>query len=131
MESIKKKQLIIPLPKTLLISNSQPNEKPLVNINISDHYTRVKSQSLPPPATPHCSPNGVDALSFPPTPPPRVFGVQRGSTTNSLDRAFIEKKQQLCVYLVLFLVIVISFRLLCFTIIHLLVVVAGKVSMGR
>ncbi|KAL2245149.1 UNVERIFIED_CONTAM: COP9 signalosome complex subunit 6a [Sesamum indicum] len=80
---------------------------PLVIVNISDHYTRVKSQSLPPHA-------GADASSFPPAPPPRVFGcvigVQRGRTveifnsfellydpsTHSLDRAFLEKKQELC-----------------------------------
>ncbi|GFQ00307.1 cop9 signalosome complex subunit 6a [Phtheirospermum japonicum] len=76
---------------------------PLVIVNISDHYTRLKSQSL----TPH-SPAATD-----PSPPPRVFGcvigVQRGRTveifnsfeliydsfTNSLDRDFLEKKQQL------------------------------------
>ncbi|KAL7130662.1 hypothetical protein ABFS83_13G149800 [Erythranthe nasuta] len=87
---------------------------PLVIVNISDHYTRVKSQSLPPPATAHCAAhNNVEPSSLPPSPPPRVFGcvigVQRGRTveifnsfellydasTNSLDRAFIEKKQEL------------------------------------
>ncbi|KAL0328623.1 UNVERIFIED_CONTAM: COP9 signalosome complex subunita [Sesamum calycinum] len=50
---------------------------PLVIVNISDHYTRVKSQSLPP----H---SAADASSLPPPPPPRVFGcvigVQRGRT---------------------------------------------------
>ncbi|KAK4386849.1 COP9 signalosome complex subunita [Sesamum angolense] len=79
---------------------------PLVIVNISDHYTRVKSQSLPP----H---SAADASSLPPPPPPRVFGcvigVQRGRTveifnsfellydptTHSLDRAFLEKKQEL------------------------------------
>ncbi|KAK4398703.1 COP9 signalosome complex subunita [Sesamum angolense] len=82
---------------------------PLVIVNISDHYTRVKSQSLPTQA----APNGADASSLPPAPPPRVFGcvigVQRGRTveifnsfellydpsTHSLDRAFLEKKQEL------------------------------------
>ncbi|KAK6149487.1 hypothetical protein DH2020_017012 [Rehmannia glutinosa] len=87
---------------------------PLVIVNISDHYTRVKSQSLPPPATPHSALNGADTSSLsPPPPPPRVFGcvigVQRGRiveifnsfellydpTTHSLDRAFLEKKQEL------------------------------------
>ncbi|KAL0407066.1 UNVERIFIED_CONTAM: COP9 signalosome complex subunita [Sesamum latifolium] len=85
---------------------------PLVIVNISDHYTRVKSQSLPP----NSSASAADASSLPPTPPPRVFGcvigVQRGRTveifnsfellydpsTHSLDRAFLEKKQELCVY---------------------------------
>ncbi|KAL3637580.1 COP9 signalosome complex subunit 6 [Castilleja foliolosa] len=76
---------------------------PLVIVNISDHYTRLKSQSLPP----------HSAAAVDPSPPPRVFGcvigVQRGRTveifnsfeliydsfTNSLDRDFLEKKQQL------------------------------------
>ncbi|PON47178.1 JAB1/MPN/MOV34 metalloenzyme [Parasponia andersonii] len=93
---------------------------PLVIVNISDHYTRVKSQMQPPPPPP------IDSLSLPsdtapssssspsaPPPPPRVYGcvigVQRGRTveifnsfellydpsTNSLDRAFLEKKQEL------------------------------------
>ncbi|KAM3396473.1 COP9 signalosome complex subunit 6a [Capsicum galapagoense] len=79
---------------------------PLVILNVSDHYTRVKSQSQPP--TCHSS-NGADS----PTVPPRVFGcvigVQSGRTveifnsfellydpaTQSLDRAFLEKKQEL------------------------------------
>ncbi|XP_076948995.1 COP9 signalosome complex subunit 6a-like [Bidens hawaiensis] len=74
---------------------------PLVIVNISDHHTRVKSQSQPPTAT----------ASNPQ--PPRVFGcvigVQRGRTveifnsfellydpeTHSLDRTFLEKKQEL------------------------------------
>ncbi|CAN6478052.1 unnamed protein product [Victoria cruziana] len=68
---------------------------PLVIVNISDHYTRVKSQSAP-------QGNGA----------PRVFGcvigVQRGRTveifnsfellydasTETLDRAFLDKKQE-------------------------------------
>lgn len=96
---------------------------PLVIVNISDHFTRIKSQSAPP----HSAPNGVDASSLQPTPPQRVFGcvigVQRGRTveifnsfellyddsTHSLDRAFLEKKQELCNYIVtsflLFLII--------------------------
>ncbi|KAK4491823.1 hypothetical protein RD792_002600 [Penstemon davidsonii] len=73
---------------------------PLVIVNISDHYTRVKSQFLP-------TNGGADESS------PRVFGcvigVQRGRTveifnsfellyepsTHSLDRSFLEKKQEL------------------------------------
>ncbi|XP_010263068.1 PREDICTED: COP9 signalosome complex subunit 6a [Nelumbo nucifera] len=79
---------------------------PLVIVNISDHYTRVKSQAQPP----HGSSNGG---SSPPPQPPRVFGcvigIQRGRTveifnsfellydpsTESLDRSFLEKKQEL------------------------------------
>ncbi|GFZ07322.1 COP9 signalosome subunit 6B [Actinidia rufa] len=78
---------------------------PLVILNISDHYTRVKSQAQSPPS----AVNGGEATS----PPPRVFGcvigVQSGRTveifnsfellyypsTNSLDRSFLEKKQEL------------------------------------
>lgn len=82
---------------------------PLVILNISDHYTRVKSQSQTPQ-------NGAESTttSPPPPPPPRVFGcvigVQRGRTveifnsfellyypsSHSLDRSFLEKKQELC-----------------------------------
>ena len=88
---------------------------PLVIVNISDHYTRVKSQTQPT----HLSSNGGDGAAAaasppPPPPPPRVFGcvigVQRGRTveifnsfellydpvTHSLDRSFLEKKQELC-----------------------------------
>lgn len=96
---------------------------PLVIVNISDHYTRVKSQMNPPSLT--CSapspcalsngadaPDSADPSTSPPT--PRVFGcvvgVQRGRTveifnsfellydpkTHSLDRTFLEKKQELC-----------------------------------
>lgn len=89
---------------------------PLVIVNISDHYTRVKSQSQPPNPNPSSTPNGESSTS-PPPPPPRVFGcvigVQRGRTveifnsfellfdpsTNSLDRPFLEKKQELCQFL--------------------------------
>ncbi|KAG5578819.1 hypothetical protein H5410_049446 [Solanum commersonii] len=81
---------------------------PLVLLNISDHYTRVKSQATGADAG-ACSSGGADS----PPPPPRVFGcvigVQRGRTveifnsfellydpsTHSLDRAFLEKKQEL------------------------------------
>ncbi|KAG9136531.1 hypothetical protein Leryth_014374 [Lithospermum erythrorhizon] len=85
---------------------------PLVILNISDHYTRVKSQSHPPSSAAACaaaatSSNGCVAAAW------RVFGcvigVQKGRTveifnsfellydeaTNSLDRAFLEKKQEL------------------------------------
>lgn len=78
---------------------------PLVILNISDHYTRVKSQVI--------VSSGADS----PPQPPRVFGcvigVQRGRTveifnsfellydpsTQSLDRAFLEKKQELCQFI--------------------------------
>ncbi|CAI0396964.1 unnamed protein product [Linum tenue] len=78
---------------------------PLVMVNISDHYTRVKSQMNPP--------GGDSAAVKAPAPPPRVYGcvigVQRGRTveifnsfellydsaTDSLDRAFLLKKQEL------------------------------------
>ncbi|KAK6947169.1 Rpn11/EIF3F, C-terminal [Dillenia turbinata] len=81
---------------------------PLVIVNISDHYTRVKSQSNPPPTT-----TTTATATSPPSPPPRVFGcvigIQRGRTveifnsfellydpsTDSLDRSFLEKKQEL------------------------------------
>ncbi|KAK4723314.1 hypothetical protein R3W88_026093 [Solanum pinnatisectum] len=81
---------------------------PLVLLNISDHYTRVKSQ-----ATGADAGAGSSAGADSPPPPPRVFGcvigVQRGRTveifnsfellydpsTHSLDRAFLEKKQEL------------------------------------
>ncbi|KAF8414341.1 hypothetical protein HHK36_002342 [Tetracentron sinense] len=81
---------------------------PLVIVNISDHYTRVKSQGHPA----HASNNGAGATASPP-PLPRVFGcvigIQRGRTveifnsfellydpsTDSLDRSFLEKKQEL------------------------------------
>ncbi|CAH1436309.1 unnamed protein product [Lactuca virosa] len=84
---------------------------PLVIVNISDHHTRVKSQSQPPTA------NGGDVTSAssssPALPSSRVFGcvigVQRGPTIEifnsfellydpsnySLDRSFLEKKQEL------------------------------------
>ncbi|XP_022892222.1 COP9 signalosome complex subunit 6a-like [Olea europaea var. sylvestris] len=80
---------------------------PLVILNISDHYTRIKAQSQPPPTSSAVN----DAVSSPP--PPRVFGcvigVQRGrtveifnsfellydSSTHTLDRAFLENKQEL------------------------------------
>ncbi|XP_038897789.1 COP9 signalosome complex subunit 6a-like [Benincasa hispida] len=95
---------------------------PLVIVNISDHYTRVKSQMNPPSLTcsapsPCALSNGSDvADSADPStspPAPRVFGcvvgVQRGRTveifnsfellydpkTHSLDRPFLEKKQEL------------------------------------
>ncbi|XP_008796578.1 COP9 signalosome complex subunit 6-like [Phoenix dactylifera] len=85
---------------------------PLVIVNISDHYTRVKvqdqhSSSAASPAAGAASNGGA------PAPLPRVFGcvigVQRGRTveifnsfellfdpvTHTLDRAFLEKKQEL------------------------------------
>lgn len=106
---------------------------PLVIVNISDHYSRVKSQMHPPitnTATATTTPppnNGAEgAVETAPSSSsssalassPRVFGcvigVQRGRTveifnsfellydpaTHSLDRAFLEKKQELCYVLV-------------------------------
>lgn len=93
---------------------------PLVIVNISDHYTRVKSQMNPTAASHNnnnnnntaAAPNGGDGVVSPPI-PPRVYGcvigVQKGRTveifnsfellydpsTHSLDRAFLEKKQEL------------------------------------
>ncbi|OIW17386.1 hypothetical protein TanjilG_22498 [Lupinus angustifolius] len=87
---------------------------PLVIVNISDHYTRVKSQ-MNPPISHHnttTTTNGGDAVAS--SAPPRVYGcvigVQKGrtveifnsfellydSSNNSLDRPFLEKKQELC-----------------------------------
>ncbi|GAB2301148.1 COP9 signalosome complex subunit 6a [Dionaea muscipula] len=79
---------------------------PLVILNISDHHTRVRAQTQQNPFIT----NGSDAA---PPPPQRVFGcvigVQRGRTVEifnsfellydpsieSLDRAFLEMKQEL------------------------------------
>ncbi|CAJ2638586.1 unnamed protein product [Trifolium pratense] len=86
---------------------------PLVIVNISDHYTRVKSQMNPSHA-PHNNTvnNGGDSVVSS-LPSSRVYGcvigVQKGRTveifnsfellydpsTNSLDRPFLEKKQEL------------------------------------
>ncbi|TKY49877.1 COP9 signalosome complex subunit 6a [Spatholobus suberectus] len=85
---------------------------PLVIVNISDHYTRVKSQMNPTLAShSNAAPNGGDGVVSPL--PPRVYGcvigVQKGRTveifnsfellydpsTHSLDRSFLEKKQEL------------------------------------
>ncbi|MBA0786741.1 hypothetical protein Gotri_025603 [Gossypium trilobum] len=94
---------------------------PLVIVNISDHYTRVKSQlNLPPSltstssaATSNNNNNNSNGGENNQQPPPRVYGcvigVQRGRTveifnsfeliydpsTRSLDRSFLEKKQEL------------------------------------
>ncbi|CAI0396963.1 unnamed protein product [Linum tenue] len=85
---------------------------PLVMVNISDHYTRVKSQMNPPVTSTSCSNTNGNGNGAP-APPPRVYGcvigVQRGRTveifnsfellydsaTDSLDRAFLLKKQEL------------------------------------
>ena len=87
---------------------------PLVIVNISDHYTRVKSQMNPTHAPPHNNnnANGGDGVVSPLS--PRVYGcvigVQKGRTveifnsfellydpsSHSLDRTFLEKKQELC-----------------------------------
>ncbi|KAK8506485.1 hypothetical protein V6N13_016322 [Hibiscus sabdariffa] len=86
---------------------------PLVIVNISDHYTRVKSQMNPPPPTSATSnsnnSNGGENNQSPPRVYGCVIGVQRGRTveifnsfellydpsTHSLDRSFLEKKQEL------------------------------------
>ncbi|GKE10446.1 COP9 signalosome complex subunit 6a-like protein [Tanacetum coccineum] len=90
---------------------------PLVIVNISDHHTRVKAQSQPPPHTCHQDTNNNNSSSSSSSTTGlannRVFGcvigVQRGRTveifnsfellydpvTNSLDRAFLENKQEL------------------------------------
>ncbi|KAH1108706.1 hypothetical protein J1N35_012474 [Gossypium stocksii] len=94
---------------------------PLVIVNISDHYTRVKSQLNIPPsltstssaATSNNNNNNSNGGENNQQPPPRVYGcvigVQRGRTveifnsfeliydpsTRSLDRSFLEKKQEL------------------------------------
>jgi COP9 signalosome complex subunit 6 len=80
---------------------------PLVIVNVSDHYTRVKAQVA-------CSGDGSSSSGATAGQPPRVFGcvigVQRGRTveifnsfeivldpvTGTLDRSFLEKKQELC-----------------------------------
>ncbi|AQK58199.1 COP9 signalosome complex subunit 6a [Zea mays] len=80
---------------------------PLVIVNVSDHHTRVKAQAA-------CSADSSSPSSGPGAgQPPRVFGcvigVQRGRTveifnsfelvldpvSGTLDRAFLEKKQEL------------------------------------
>ncbi|XP_010536803.1 PREDICTED: COP9 signalosome complex subunit 6a [Tarenaya hassleriana] len=85
---------------------------PLVIVNISDHYTRVKTQLNPPPSVAAASGNGHGGdVAFQQN--PRVYGcvigVQRGRTveifnsfellydpiTDILDRSFLEKKQEL------------------------------------
>ncbi|XP_078443835.1 COP9 signalosome subunit 6A [Wolffia australiana] len=90
---------------------------PLVIVNISDHYTRIKSQAqLSQAAAGGACCNGGDsaqASSLTPAPPLRVvgcvIGVQRGRTveifnsfelvfdpvSQSIDRAYLEKKQEL------------------------------------
>jgi COP9 signalosome complex subunit 6 len=82
---------------------------PLVIVNVSDHHTRVKAQAA-------CSGDSSSPSSSAPGAgqPPRVFGcvigVQRGRTveifnsfelvldpvSGTLDRAFLDKKQELC-----------------------------------
>ncbi|XP_022734623.1 COP9 signalosome complex subunit 6a isoform X2 [Durio zibethinus] len=89
---------------------------PLVIVNISDHYTRVKSQMNPPPTSTSTSgtvnnnnSNGVELHQQFPRVYGCVIGVQRGRTveifnsfellydpsSHSLDRSFLEKKQEL------------------------------------
>ncbi|CAL5013287.1 unnamed protein product [Urochloa decumbens] len=79
---------------------------PLVIVNVSDHHTRVKAQAA-------CSGDSSSSSGTAAAQPPRVFGcvigVQRGRTveifnsfelvldpvSGTLDRAFLEKKQEL------------------------------------
>ncbi|XP_078163173.1 COP9 signalosome subunit 6A [Carex rostrata] len=87
---------------------------PLVIVNISDHYTRLKAQTLHSgESSSSAAPSNGGAAGSAPPAPPRVFGcvigVQRGRTveifnsfellfdpdTHTLDRAFLEKKQEL------------------------------------
>ncbi|AED96744.1 putative COP9 signalosome subunit 6, MPN domain-containing protein [Arabidopsis thaliana] len=85
---------------------------PLVIVNISDHYTRVKTQLNPPAsicASGHGSNNGEAMFQQNPRVYGCVIGVQRGRTveifnsfellydpsTQTLDRSFLEKKQEL------------------------------------
>ncbi|KAE8733502.1 COP9 signalosome complex subunit 6b [Hibiscus syriacus] len=83
---------------------------PLVIVNISDHYTRVKSQMNPPlVSSTSATVNGVEPQQQAPRIYGCVVGVQRGRTveifnsfellydpsTHSLDRPFLEKKQEL------------------------------------
>lgn len=86
---------------------------PLVMLNISDHFTRVKTQ-LSPPAASCATGNGSSNADATFLQNPRVYGcvigLQRGrtveifnsfellfdSTTDTLDRSFLEKKQELC-----------------------------------
>ncbi|CAE6243464.1 unnamed protein product [Arabidopsis arenosa] len=85
---------------------------PLVIVNISDHYTRVKTQLNPPAsicASGHGSNNGEAMIQQNPRVYGCVIGVQRGRTveifnsfellydpsTQTLDRSFLEKKQEL------------------------------------
>ncbi|XP_024011879.1 COP9 signalosome complex subunit 6a [Eutrema salsugineum] len=85
---------------------------PLVIVNISDHYTRVKTQLNPPAsvcASGNASNNGEAMFQQNPRVYGCVIGVQRGRTveifnsfellydpsTQTLDRSFLEKKQEL------------------------------------
>jgi COP9 signalosome complex subunit 6 len=85
---------------------------PLVMLNISDHFTRVKTQ-LNPPAASCATGNGSNNADAMLLQNPRVYGcvigLQRGRTVeifnsfelifdpalDTLDRSFLEKKQEL------------------------------------
>ncbi|GJN15831.1 hypothetical protein PR202_gb02774 [Eleusine coracana subsp. coracana] len=98
-----------PAPATAAASSSSGltfKLHPLVIVNVSDHYTRVKAQAA-------CSGDSSSSSGAVAGQPPRVFGcvigVQRGRmveifnsfelvldpVTGTLDRAFLEKKQEL------------------------------------
>ncbi|KAL1195232.1 COP9 signalosome complex subunit 6a [Cardamine amara subsp. amara] len=85
---------------------------PLVIVNISDHYTRVKTQLNPPASicsSGNASNNGEAVFQQNPRVYGCVIGVQRGRTVeifnsfellceplnHTLDRSFLEKKQEL------------------------------------
>jgi COP9 signalosome complex subunit 6 len=90
---------------------------PLVVVNVSDHYTRVKAQaafSAEPASAGKSQASCSAGAPSEPAVPPRVFGcvigAQRGRTveifnsfelvidpvTGTLERAFLEKKLELC-----------------------------------
>lgn len=104
----------VPAPTTAAAASSSGGFTfklhPLVIVNVSDHHTRVKAQAA-------CSGDSSSSSSRAGAgagQPPRVFGcvigVQRGRTveifnsfelvldpvSGTLDRAFLEKKQELC-----------------------------------
>jgi COP9 signalosome complex subunit 6 len=107
------------LPSTAATASSGLTFKlhPLVVVNVSDHYTRVKAQaafSAEPASAGKSQASCSAGAPSEPAVPPRVFGcvigAQRGRTveifnsfelvidpvTGTLERAFLEKKLELC-----------------------------------